>query len=77
MKINLEKIRLTRISLGFSQEYISESLGISQAHYSRLERGSVEFTIDILGKLIILLEINPMEAFIFSHQIKNLMKVKK
>lgn len=77
MKINLEKIRLTRISLGFSQEYISESLGISQAHYSRLERGSVEFTIDILGKLIILLEINPMEAFIFSHQIKNVMKVKK
>ena len=47
MKINLEKIRLTRISLGFSQEYISESLGISQAHYSGLERGSVEFTIDI------------------------------
>lgn len=77
MKINLDKIRLKRIGLGFSQEYVSESLGISQAHYSRLERGSIEFTIDILGKLIILLEINPMEIFIFSHQIKNLMKVKK
>ena len=77
MKINLDKVRLKRIDLGFSQEYIAESLGISQAQYSRLERGSVEFTIDILGKLIILLEINPMEVFIFSHQVKNLMKAKR
>ena len=77
MKINLDKVRLKRINLGFSQEYVAESLGISQAQYSRLERGSVEFTINVLGKLIILLEINPMELFIFSHQIKNLMMVKK
>lgn len=77
MKINLDKIRLKRLELGFSQEYVSESLGISQAHYSRLERGNKEFTIDILGKLICLLEINPMDVFIFSNHIKNLMKVKK
>lgn len=74
MKINLDKIRLKRIHLGFSQEYVAEYLGISQAQYSRLERGSIEFTVDILGKLVVLLEINPMEVFIFSYTIKGLMK---
>ncbi len=77
MKLNLDKIRLKRIDLGFSQEYIADSLGVSQAQYSRLERGAIEFTIDISGKLIILLEINPIEIFIFSNQMKDLMMVKK
>lgn len=77
MKINLDKIRLKRISLGFSQESVAESLGISQAQYSRLERGSIDFTINKLGKLIALLKINPMEILIFSNEIKDLIKDEK
>ena len=37
--IDLNKIRLRRIELGYSQEYISQELGISQAQYSQLEAG--------------------------------------
>ncbi len=39
MRLNLNNLRLIRISKGYSQEYVSDSLGISQATYSRIESG--------------------------------------
>lgn len=74
MKLVLEKIRSIRINKGYSQEYIAEKLNISQAKYSRLENGTTEFTISILGELIPLLEIHPKEIVIFSDEIKKIMK---
>lgn len=74
MKLNLDKIRLTRIDKGYSQEYVADKLDISQAKYSRLENGTAEFTLSIFGKLIPLLEIHPNEIVILSDEIKKIMK---
>ena len=74
MKLVLEKIRSIRIDKGYSQEYMADKLNISQAKYSRLENGTTEFTISLLGELIPLLEIHPKEIVIFSDEIKKIMK---
>jgi len=74
MKLALEKIRSIRMDKGYSQEYMADKLNISQAKYSRLENGSTEFTIKILGKLILLLRIHPDEIILFSDEIKEIMK---
>lgn len=74
MKLVLEKIRSIRIDKGYSQEYMADKLNISQAKYSRLENGTTEFTINMLGKLIPLLEIHPKEIIILSDEIKEIMK---
>lgn len=68
MKIKEEKIRQTRIQKGFSQEYVAEMLGISQAQYNRLENGKNHFDIEKLGQLFDILELNPLEALQFSEK---------
>lgn len=40
----LEKIRIQRITLGYSQQYMSQMLKISQSQYSRLESGVNEIS---------------------------------
>jgi len=47
MQVN-DKIRLARISKGYSQEYMAISLGIDTTTYGRLERGQIKITIDRL-----------------------------
>jgi len=70
MKLNHNKIRAIRINKGFSQEYVSSILGISQAKYSRIENGKIEITIGELGKLIQALEIDPLEILIVSNKLQ-------
>jgi transcriptional regulator with XRE-family HTH domain len=47
------RIRALREKAGISQRQVAESLGISQAAYSRLETGEVEVS---LNKLFVLAE---------------------
>lgn len=62
MQIN-DKIRLTRLSKGYSQEFVAISLGIDTATYGRLERCQIKITVDRLFKICEILNI-PMEKLI-------------
>ena len=57
------KLRNVRNQKGFTQEYMAESLGISQKQYSRLENGSSEMTLNYLQKICDKLEIKPQDLF--------------
>jgi transcriptional regulator with XRE-family HTH domain len=56
-----EKIRLIRISKGYSQEYMAFMLNISQGTYSKLEKDSIEITIQRLLSIAEILEVNITE----------------
>ena len=45
------KIRLYREMNGFSQEYISMQIGISQSAYSKIEAGTTDLTVNRLIKI--------------------------
>ena len=62
MLIN-DKIRLLRLSKGYSQEYMAISLGIDTATYGRLERGKIKITIDRLQNISKIIGI-PLEKII-------------
>lgn len=53
-----EKIRDIRKLNGFSQEYVSYELGLSQSQYSRRENGVIEFSFYEVDKLCKLFKIN-------------------
>jgi transcriptional regulator with XRE-family HTH domain len=38
MKLNIEEIRRIRRDKDYSQEYMAHELGLSQSHYSRVEK---------------------------------------
>ncbi len=66
MRIKDKIIRENRLKKGYSQEYVAESLGISQSQFSKLENGEIYFRINELTKVIELLEINPLELIDFN-----------
>ncbi|PMD96436.1 hypothetical protein BWI97_11560 [Siphonobacter sp. BAB-5405] len=51
MKYIIEKIRNIRHSKGYSQEYMSFELGISQTAYSRIELGKVKLDLIHLQRI--------------------------
>jgi len=51
-------IRIERLKMGYSQEYLSLQLGISQNAYSRIERGVTKLDIERLLEIIILLKMD-------------------
>lgn len=53
------KIKKKRIELGFHQIDIAERLGVTRQMISKIERGKINFTIDYLFKLSIILETTP------------------
>jgi len=57
------KLRNVRTQKGYTQEYMADSLGISQKQYSRLENGESGITLDYLEKICKKLEINPQDLF--------------
>ena len=63
--INLNKIRLRRLELGYSQEYLSQELGISQAQYSKLEAGRKSFDLQTLKKLLEILQFESSQVMNF------------
>jgi transcriptional regulator with XRE-family HTH domain len=52
------KIRKVRELKGYSQENMANALGISTANYSKIERGEVKLSLDTLGSIIKVLEVN-------------------
>ena len=56
------KIRLMRVSKGFSQQKLAKEIGITQAHFSNIENGRCNATIDVLLKLHDKLQ-TPIAAF--------------
>jgi transcriptional regulator with XRE-family HTH domain len=46
-----KKIRVTRLTMDFKQEYMAEELDMSQSAYSRIERGQTDITISQLRKI--------------------------
>ena len=73
MRLNLNNLRLIRISKGYSQEYVSDSLGISQATYSRIESGDKVIDLETLASLIYLLQVSPLELLTLSDYFKRKM----
>ncbi len=55
------KIRRIRNEKGFSQDYMSIQLGISQKTYRRIENGESKIDIDRLQAISKILEVDPME----------------
>ena len=66
MEINFDAIRTICKQKSFSQEYIAHVLGLSQAQYSRLENGSMVFRVDVLARLLEILDVNPLDVLVFS-----------
>ena len=54
-------IRQTRVSLGYSQQYVAGKLYISQNAYSKIEAGITKLTVDTLFTLAHILGINIIE----------------
>lgn len=50
-KTTLEKIRIARITKGYSQDYMAQQLQITQIQYSRLESGLNEISDKHLDKI--------------------------
>lgn len=68
MMLKKNVIREKRTSMGYSQEYLADFIGISQAKFSELESGKTQFRINELSKIIELLELNPLDIFDFSEK---------
>ncbi len=54
-----ENIRIRRLTKGYSQEYMSFMLDISQAAFSKIERGESEMTLTRIYQIAEILEISP------------------
>jgi transcriptional regulator with XRE-family HTH domain len=63
MKNITSKIRNARNSKGFSQEYMAETLGISQRQYGRLENGESQMNLQYLEKISNELDIRLEDLF--------------
>ena len=70
-------IREARQQKGYSQEYIAYLLNISQSQYSKLENGVYALGIDMLSRLLDVLEINPLEIIDFSEKQKSIIREKQ
>jgi transcriptional regulator with XRE-family HTH domain len=56
-----DKIRMRRLTMNYSQEYMAFMLDISQAAYSNLERDETALTIKRVYEISEILEISPFE----------------
>jgi transcriptional regulator with XRE-family HTH domain len=54
-----ERIKALREANGFSQEFLAEQLGITQAAYSKIENNQVNLTADMVQKLAEIFKVNP------------------
>jgi transcriptional regulator with XRE-family HTH domain len=58
-----EKIRLNRLTKGYSQEYMANELEISQNAYSKLERGETELSVRRIYEIASILDVPISELF--------------
>lgn len=62
------KIKNIRELKNLTQEYMAEKLDISQAAYSKLEKGTTKISQDKLEKIAEVLEVNPEDITNFDNQ---------
>lgn len=62
-EIIIEKVRMSRLNRGFSQENMADMLNISTTAYGDIERGKTELTITRLLRICQILSINISELF--------------
>ena len=60
-----KKIKRIRESKNYTQEYLSELVGIEQATLSNIERGKSHPTVDTLQKIAASLEVEPYVLYMF------------
>ena len=53
----LAQIKKTRMSLGYSQEYMSYQLNMSQNHYCKIENGQIRLSADTMFRIAGVLKI--------------------
>jgi len=64
------KLKTLRVGHDWSQEFVAEKLGISQAAYAKLESGETRLSVDRAGQLANLYEIDP-EYFFTTERVIN------
>ncbi len=57
------KLKLLRDENGWSQDYVAESIGMSQAAYSKLESGQTKLTFERAGQLARIYDVEPEYFF--------------
>lgn len=62
------KIKSIRELKNLTQEYMAEKLDISQAAYSKLEKGNTKISEDKLNKIAEILEVNPEDITDFDNK---------
>lgn len=55
------QIRSCRRGLDYSQDYVAHKLQMSQANYSKLESGKIKIDLDLLFKISLVLERDPVQ----------------
>jgi transcriptional regulator with XRE-family HTH domain len=58
--LNLRRIRHSQ---GISQEQLAHDAGVDRAYLSRVERGVTYVGLEIIGKLVAVLQVDPAEFF--------------
>ena len=61
-KIN-EKIRLLRLQKNYSQDYVASQLKLSQSYYGRIETGKRTISLDLLMKILSILDVDYIKFF--------------
>lgn len=63
-----KRIKELRIQRGYTQEYLSEQIGIGQRNLSKVECGTNFVTAETLSKILKILNIDAKELFDFKHK---------
>jgi len=63
-----KRIRELRIQRSYTQEYLSEQIGIGQRNLSQIECGNNFVTAETLSKILKILNIDAKELFDFKHK---------
>lgn len=53
-----EKLRVLRVTKGYSQEVVANQLGLDAGTYSRMERGVTELKFELVGRVLEVLKIS-------------------
>lgn len=73
-----ENVKIIRELKNFTQKFMASQLMISQSNYSRMEKGSVNISIDKLEKISSIFEISVSDIINFDETVvKNILKKKK
>lgn len=59
----MQNLKLLRIQRGLTQEQLAEKADVNQATISKIEKGTANFTLDMIQKIAAALDVSPAELF--------------